>query len=129
MGDTNTLVHDDPFAAPQCGAAFTARVWHCLLATPGRLPDEQEAGRRLCVSTRTLRRRLAAERTSYQELLRAMRCRLAQQHLLDATLSVAAIARIAGYRDPANFRHAFVRWYGCPPSVYRQRLQGEPTLR
>ncbi len=128
MGEGITRVHNDPFAAPQCGAAFAARVWRCLLASPDRLPDEQEAGRRLCVSARTLRRRLAAERTSYHELLRAMRCRLAQQHLLDATLSVAAIARIAGYRDAANFRHAFVRWCGCSPSAYRQRLH-VPTPR
>ena len=114
---------DDPFTAPERGAAFAARVWRCLLAPPGRLPDECEAARRLGVSARTLRRRLAAEHTSFHELLREMRLKIAQWHLRDPALPIAAVARLAGYRDPANFRHAFVRWCGCSPTAWRRRLR------
>ncbi|HET8707420.1 MAG TPA: helix-turn-helix domain-containing protein [Pseudomonadales bacterium] len=37
-------------------------------------------------------------------------------------LSVQEIAYTLGYNDVANFRRAFKRWEGVPPSEYRMKF-------
>ena len=42
--------------------------------------------------------------------------------LNNSDLSITEVAYSLGYKDPANFSHAFRRWTGVTPSQYRQHL-------
>jgi len=100
---------------------LTDDVRMILLARPGEFPGIDEVAQRLYMSTRTLRRRLSDEGHSFRELLDAVRFQLACQYLEDTTLPLAEISSLVGYSEPGNFSHAFSRWSGMSPRVYRQR--------
>lgn len=78
--------------------------------------------RRLHLSPRSLKRKLAAEGASYKQLVEQHCQQLARQWLRGGTLSVAEIATRLGYSDPANFSRAFRQWTGRSPSAFRQAL-------
>ena len=90
-----------------------------LLHNPGELPAMQTIADELHIDPRTLRRRLAAEGTSYRALLDEVRHRLAVE-LLQQDLSMEEISRHLGYAETANFTHAFKRWEGTAPSYFRR---------
>jgi AraC-like DNA-binding protein len=73
-------------------------------------------------SVRTLQRRLAAEGTSYSELVYEVRLEAALPLLEDPTVPVNEIAFGVGYSRPAHFTRAFKRWTGVTPSTYRANL-------
>lgn len=87
-------------------------------------PAESMAGSLGC-SVRTLRRRLAKEGINYQSLLDEARHERACE-LLRGNLPIQQIADLLGYQEPGNFTHAFKRWQGCAPMMYRARLAGGP---
>ena len=62
---------------------------------------------RLALSERTLRRRLRALGTSYNEMLQAVRSSAAQEWLRDSNLTTESIAWRLGYTETANFRARF----------------------
>ncbi|MGY4533455.1 AraC-like DNA-binding protein [Pseudomonas sp. TE3786] len=71
-------------------------------------------------SARTLRRHLTRMNTSYQRLLDEVRYDKARQLLMQTDLPIYLIAEQLGYSETASFRHAFLRWSGQTPSVYRR---------
>ncbi len=92
----------------------------------GRFPGFEQVADELSLSPRTLRRRLAEEGTSYQELLEIWRQEMAHQYLRTTNLSVQQISYLLGYNDPANFGRAFrKRNDGISPLRFRQ--QGQET--
>lgn len=97
------------------------RVRDLLLARPGDPPTAEHVARELMMSSRTLRERLAAERTSYRELLDEIRERLAEEMLIGG-LAVAQAAERLGYQEVSSFSHAFRRWKGMGPRAYRTAL-------
>jgi AraC-like DNA-binding protein len=78
------------------------------------------------VSVRTLQRHLAKSRTSFEELLRDGRTRLATWHLEHTDASVLQIALDLGYSDHAHFTRAFRRWTGLSPVAYRRERRRRP---
>lgn len=70
----------------------------------------------LALGERTLRRRLAADGTSFQRLLDEVRITLAGRLLGTGSLSVTEVAQRLGYAEPASFVHAHRRWHGTTPS-------------
>lgn len=105
-------------------ADFTARVRAALRpATDGGYPALDDVAARLCVSARTLKRRLQQQGTSYLLLLEERRRRDAHELLEHSTLTLEQIALRLGYVNPANFTRAFRLWTGEPPSRYRARLR------
>jgi len=70
---------------------------------------------RLGMSQRSLARHLADQRTSFSELLIAIRRNLATRYLKDESLPICQIAWLLGFQDPGAFSHAFKRWYGTAP--------------
>ncbi|MFV0932758.1 AraC family transcriptional regulator [Pseudomonas jessenii] len=98
-----------------------------LLARPGYFPDIEMLAEKLGMSVRTLRRRLADEGASYQAVLDEVRFGLARKYLLETHLPVQEIAPLLGFSDPGNFTHAFKRWAGCPPNVFRLQKDSDPT--
>lgn len=102
---------------------LAGRVRDLLLARPGDPPSAEQVARELMMSSRTLRERLASERTSYRELLDEIRERLAEE-MLNGGLTVAQAAERLGYQEVSSFSHAFRRWKGMGPRAYRTTLAG-----
>ncbi len=98
----------------------SARVLRLLLQLPGRFDDMDTIAARLHTTSRTLRRRLQAENTSFQQLLAGVRCELAKEYLQSTRMSTEDIADGLGFSDAANFRHAFRRWTGKTTSAFRR---------
>ncbi len=82
------------------------------------------ACRALKLSRRTLQRRLKAEKTSFQKVLREVREVLAVNYLGDARLKSVEIAMLLGYSNISTFTTAFKSWYKIPPAEYRQKILG-----
>jgi AraC-like DNA-binding protein len=83
------------------------------------LPTFSDIAKKLCLSERTLRRRLADNGMSYQELLDSVRKHRALEMLANPRLSIEQVAFEVGFCDSHNFRRAFKRWTGSTPSEMR----------
>jgi AraC-like DNA-binding protein len=101
-------------------AGITRRVYQELTRTPGQFPDIEQIAECLCMTSRTLRRKLEAEGTSYSELFTSVRKALAIDYLTTTSLGVEDIAQTLGFSDSVGFRHAFKRWTGKTPSEVRR---------
>jgi AraC-like DNA-binding protein len=80
-----------------------------------------EIADQLCMTPRTLRRKLHGLNTSYQAIVEDVRKTLAIRYLSTTVFTTEVIAERLGYSDAANFRHAFKRWTGRSPKEYRLR--------
>lgn len=81
----------------------------------------QAVAEELFLSQRSLQRRLAAEGTSYQAVLDAMRAAMARDYLERTDLSTEEIAYLLAYRDASSFFRAFQNWTGTTPGTLRRR--------
>lgn len=66
-------------------------------------------------SRQTLFRRLKAENTTFEEVLDALRHRMALHYLGGRKASVNETAYLVGFSEPAAFSRAFKRWTGRSP--------------
>jgi AraC-like DNA-binding protein len=98
-----------------------------------RLPDGEprrdEVARELCMSERTLQRRLEQEATSFIQLLDDTRRELAEQCLGRLHLSLAQAAYLLGFADQSSFFRACRRWFDLSPGQYRSKLLRYSTER
>lgn len=85
----------------------------------GQRPRLEDVAVELRVSTRTLQRRLLAERITFQDLVEEARRELAQHYLLQSSLELNETAYLLGYEDPNSFFRAFHRWEGTTPGEWR----------
>ncbi|WP_199433197.1 AraC family transcriptional regulator [Qaidamihabitans albus] len=90
-----------------------------LLAAEGLRSDMDSIAAGLGMTGRTLRRRLAAEGTSYRALVDEVREAFAEELLATRALSVEQIAYRLGYAEASSFIHAFNRWKGTSPRASR----------
>ena len=81
----------------------------------GRLPDMDAVAAGLRITSRTLRRRLDAEGTSFRSLLDELRQTLAEELLGTAGLKTEEVAERLGYADAVSFLHARRRWRRATP--------------
>lgn len=102
---------------------FSAGVQLRMIQDSTAIPSMATVARELCITERTLHRRLAAEGTSYRALLDEVRATLAGE-LLKSGLTVEETARRLGYSETAAFTRAHVRWNGHPPSALRAARTG-----
>jgi len=79
--------------------------------------------RRLKIPTRTLKRKLRQEGTSYRKIVDELRVQLAIKYLRECKLTIEDIASCLGFTDAASFRHAFRRWTKETPGEFRRRTQ------
>jgi AraC-like DNA-binding protein len=84
------------------------------------------ACRALRLSRRTLQRRLKAEKTSFQKVLKEVRAELAVRYLSDDRLKALEVAMLLGYNNISSFTTAFKSWYDMPPAEYRQKFLAAP---
>jgi AraC-like DNA-binding protein len=91
------------------------RVQDVLRKSTGKPPTLPDLAKTLCMSQRTLRRRLEAVNTSYNLLLDEVRKELAISYVTSTRYTTEVIAELLGYSDAANLRQAFKRWTGVSP--------------
>ncbi len=114
----------DRFAGEYLSRFSDSKVMHrarqilCRLLPQGE-PRREVVAQALCLSERTLQRRLQEEGSSFQQLLDDTRRDLAVQHLAQPDLAPLEIAYLLGFADPSNFYRAFKRWFGVTPGEYR----------
>lgn len=86
------------------------------------LPNITEIARELGLSERSLQRELAAENTSFRELLDKTRCELAIKYLQNEKVSVGEISFLLGFSEPSAFHRFFKRQTGKTPQSYRESI-------
>lgn len=94
-------------------------VRNMLHLMPGPLPSLEAMAERFCVSSRTLKRRLADRDTTYREIVESVLKNRAIQLLRYTNQSVSEIAYELGYADLSNFSRAFRKWTGKSASEFR----------
>lgn len=82
-------------------------------------PRVEDIAGHLCMSRRTLQRRLADENCAYGDLVDRARRELAKSLLQKRSYGIAEIAFLCGYSDQSTFTRAFRRWEGVTPASYR----------
>lgn len=100
-------------------AGLSARICDRLARLGGRPPEMEAMATELCLSVRTLRRRLQEEGTTYFALCDEVRRAFAEQLLALPHVSVETVAERLGYSEAAGFIHAFKRWTGMTPRAFR----------
>lgn len=68
---------------------------------------------------RTLQRQLAEEGVTFKQLLNRVRQGLAEEYLINSTISVAELSSFLGYRNPSAFSRAFKRESGLSPDHWK----------
>jgi AraC-like DNA-binding protein len=127
------MVNADPIASQvainQCESELSAlgerrrlamRVRDILTNAEQHYLNIENVAERLCMSDRTLKRQLAAENTSFSNIVDEVRYRHATSLLSRTDYSLEQIADQLGYSDVANFSRAFKRWSGRSPSNWRK---------
>ena len=91
-----------------------------LLPT-GDVSDEAAADA-LHMSVRTMHRKLADVDNNFRTLLVELRRDLAEQYIMDNSLTLTEISLLLGFSEPSSFSRAFKNWTGSAPSEVRQSL-------
>lgn len=96
-----------------------------ILTNIGNQPISQDLiACELGVSRRTLRRKLADEHCSFQQVLESCRMLTAEIDLQYSQMPLTDIALKLGFSEQSAFTRAFTRWCGQTPNEYRRYRQG-----
>jgi AraC-like DNA-binding protein len=108
-------------AASSLATNFVTAMRQALTPYLAQQDLNAERAAELCgFSKSTLKRRLAAYRTTIFQELDTMKKEVAIDALMQADLSIGDIAASVGYSDPTAFSRAFKRWTGDSPRAYRK---------
>ena len=77
----------------------------------------------LRLPVRTLQRKLRSSNLSYMQLLEDVRCELAKAYLGDERIQLTELTGLLGFSEQSAFQHAFKRWTGDTPGVFRKQLR------
>ena len=80
-----------------------------------------DVAERLCMSRRTLQRKLTEENTSFQDILSATRFRLADNYIRQTDRTSDELAFLLGYEDTNAFLRAFSQWAGMSVGEYKRQ--------
>ncbi|MFN6548691.1 AraC family transcriptional regulator [Mycolicibacterium nivoides] len=89
------------------------------LLPSGELTSEV-AARQFGLHSKALQRRLAAEHTTYAQLVDQTRREIASKLLLDTDLSLRHICYQLGYAEQSVLTRSCKRWFNTTPSAYRR---------
>jgi AraC-like DNA-binding protein len=99
--------------------SVSERTLKLLRKLEGQYPQMPQIANMLNLSPRTYRRRLDEEDQSFQKLLDQVRSEHATRYLQNTRLPLSTIAYLVGFSDASNFRRAYIKWTGTPPSKVR----------
>lgn len=108
---------------------MSGRVRHLLrpLLLTGQASMEDVA-ERLGLHSRAMRRQLRREGTTFESIRDDVRYAAARELLLLGALSITDIAVTLDYATASSFVHAFRRWSGVSPGLWRS-MASRPSLR
>ena len=86
------------------------------------MPELNAVATALDVHPQTLRRRLAAEGTTFKDIKNQVRRDTALHFLGKQGLSIEEISHRAGFSESSAFIRAFKAWTGVTPYTYRKGL-------
>lgn len=112
----------------QKSTGLLADIQWRLTNTPGSIPNMEVMAKQLCVSSRTLRRYLKDEGTTYQQVILDFRIAMAQGYLIQSPFSANDIADLVGYSNTANFYRIFKREVGLTPQQFRDNKKSESEM-
>ncbi|WP_175942489.1 AraC family transcriptional regulator [Caballeronia sp. BCC1704] len=101
-------------------SGVAGEVYQILMSTPGVFPGMEATAEQMHMTTRTLRRRLQAEGTSFLAIVDDVRRSLALEYLKTTKMNTDDVAMLLGFSDTANFRRALKRWTGKGPGELRK---------
>jgi AraC-like DNA-binding protein len=101
---------------------FAPRVREVIVrCLPDGSPPRSVAAAALCISERTLQRRLEDEGTSYNDLLDETRRDLTREYLSKEQMALGQVAFLVGFADQSAFCRACQRWFGSTPKQFRKQ--------
>jgi AraC-like DNA-binding protein len=102
--------------------SWTSRVRHIVRRQLRDIPELNDVATALGVHPQTLRRRLAAEGTSFKDIKNQVRRDTALHFLGKQGLGIEEISHRAGFSESSAFIRAFKGWTGVTPYTYRKGL-------
>ena len=99
---------------------LTAEIHRQLARRPGHIPAMEDVAEALGMTSRTLRRHLLKEYTSFQDIVIRHCIAMAKRYLAETSLPTDEIAELVGYADPASFYRMFRREEGITPARLRK---------
>jgi AraC-like DNA-binding protein len=102
--------------------SWTSRVRDIVRRQLRDIPELNDVADALEVHPQTLRRRLAAEGTTFKDIKNQMRRDTALHFLGKQGLSIEEISHRAGFSESSAFIRAFKGWTGVTPYTYRKGL-------
>ena len=125
----------NPFAMPllldQCNSVlesiankndFLITINQWVAANMHKEINSEDLASYLCITPRTLRRKLSVQGTSFRDIIKELRCEAAKKLIKETQLTIEDIAYSVGFNDVSNFRAAFKKWTGFTPSAMRKLL-------
>lgn len=100
-------------------AGTVGKVRNLLSKDVASRPNFAAVAQVLRIPSRTIRRHLQMQNTSFRQLSDELRTDVALRYLRGTKMTNDDIAYALGFSDAANFRHAFRRWTGRAPNHYR----------
>lgn len=98
------------------------RVQSALLeALPSGIASVEAVSEKLAISKRSLQRQLAADGTTFVDVLQATREKLAKHYLAKSDLTISEIAFLLGFTEENSFYRAFRSWTMNTPDDFRQK--------
>ncbi|RDD72581.1 AraC family transcriptional regulator [Paracoccus versutus] len=111
---------DRLIGSAKTSAGTSGYVYRTLMDHPGDFLTMDAVAETLNMTTRTLRRHLEAEGTTYRHIMDDVRSSLAIEYLNTTRMSTIDIAMLLGFSDAASFRKALKRWTGKGPGQLRR---------
>lgn len=103
------------------GDTVATKVRLALAETLGTVsPGLANVARLLGTHPRTLQRRLAEERTSFDTILTDVRREAAHRWITCTELPLGQVAALTGFTEQSSLTHAVRRWYGVSPRELRR---------
>jgi AraC-like DNA-binding protein len=98
------------------------KLWS-MLRTKGAILNLEQAASSLGMSSRTLRRYLKNENSTYQEVLDDFRCDLAKAYMTSGMMPAKEVGYLLGFSKVDAFRRAFKVWTGKTVGEYKASVE------
>jgi AraC-like DNA-binding protein len=101
------------------GLSFSIRITEIIKNNLSSTPSITIVARKMKISERSLRRKLAGESVSFRSLVKKVRHNAALYYLEKTDARIDEIAQELGYKETASFRRAFKNQVGMSPRGWR----------
>lgn len=99
---------------------FSSLVRDYMLQNNEYSPRLEDVARKEGISSRSLRRRLSEEKTTFSRVVLESKMTLGKELIETTKLSVSSVAHRLNYSESASFTRAYTQWWGQPPSIARK---------